>query len=268
MKAKTKPFVHYVSNYIIRDIHPITIDLIGVGGSGSNVLRNLARINAALRGLRRKGLHVTVWDGDTISEANIGRQNFYPGDIGLNKAVTLTQRINRAFGTAWEGNPVMFNKKTAKTVGNIFISCVDKIDPRFEIGEIFHNSIYQTQGDTFVPFYWIDMGNSSNSGQVILGSKKIQQPVSDPKYIPVEKLLTFSEMFNKETFPKNQDKGPSCSTLQALNSQGLFINSLLSEFTCDLLWKLLFEYIIDYKGLYYNGNLMIINKIPIDGKKT
>ncbi|MBO8471748.1 MAG: ThiF family adenylyltransferase, partial [Bacteroidetes bacterium] len=78
--------VHYIDNYLINPQHPVTVNVIGAGGTGSQVLTCLARFDTALRGLGHPGLFVTVYDPDTVTEANIGRQLFSPSDIGLNKA--------------------------------------------------------------------------------------------------------------------------------------------------------------------------------------
>ena len=254
---------HFGHIYLIQDIRPIFVDVIGCGGTGSNVLRNLARIHAALRRLGKKGLHVNAYDPDTINTTNIGRQNFYPNDLGGNKAVLLIQRINRAFGTSWMGFPSTYNRSNARTMGNIIITCIDKVTPRFDIGKTFDLNIWKSQPAEDVALYWMDIGNAQNSGQVVLGSKKIPQPASSKEYITTERLRRFDELFKLESFPEDQDNGPSCSTLQALNNQGLFINSIMAELACDLIWKLFFDHLIDYQGVYYNGDSMLISKIPI-----
>jgi PRTRC genetic system ThiF family protein len=70
----------------------VTVDLIGCGGNGSQMLTGLARLDRALRALGHPGLVVTAWDPDTVSEANVGRQLFSPSDVGLNKATVLVHR--------------------------------------------------------------------------------------------------------------------------------------------------------------------------------
>lgn len=40
--------VHFTDNYIINPQHPVTVHLIGAGGTGSQVLNALARIDYAL----------------------------------------------------------------------------------------------------------------------------------------------------------------------------------------------------------------------------
>ena len=88
----------------IHQIHPqllnrqVQVAVIGAGGTGSQLMNNLVRLHLALIALGHPGgLHVTLWDDDIVSAANVGRQSFYPGDIGSPKASTIVNRINMAF---------------------------------------------------------------------------------------------------------------------------------------------------------------------------
>lgn len=89
--------IHYTDRYLLNPYHPVTVFVIGAGGTGSQVATGLARISVALQALGHPGLHVTVFDPDTVTEANIGRQLFSGSELGLNKAVALVTRINRFF---------------------------------------------------------------------------------------------------------------------------------------------------------------------------
>lgn len=116
----------------------MTVHVIGAGGTGSQVATNLARMDMALRALGHPGLHVTVFDPDTVSEANIGRQLFSASEIGLNKAVVLVTRINRFFGDTWTAEsrryPVRKAGKDNKgRWANIIITCTDNIRSRLDL---------------------------------------------------------------------------------------------------------------------------------------
>ena len=115
--------IHYTDRYLLNPHHPVTVFVIGAGGTGSQVATNLARMSIALQALGHPGLHVTVFDPDTVTEANIGRQLFSESELGLNKAVALVTRINRFFGFSWEA------KKAMLSVRNI----------RFRFGEYHHH---------------------------------------------------------------------------------------------------------------------------------
>ena len=77
--------VHYTDSYLMNPQHPVTVNIIGAGGTGSQVLTCMARLDVTLRTLGHPGLFVTLYDPDTMTEANIGRQLFSPSELGLNK---------------------------------------------------------------------------------------------------------------------------------------------------------------------------------------
>lgn len=54
--------IHYTDNYLLKPYHPVTIHVAGAGGTGSQVIANLARMNVALQALGHPGLHVTVFE--------------------------------------------------------------------------------------------------------------------------------------------------------------------------------------------------------------
>lgn len=102
------------------------------------MLTALARINHSLIALNHAGLQVAVFDDDIITEANLGRQLFAASELELNKAVALTSRINRFFGSNWKAVPQRFDNSLCNTFkpANIYISCVDTAAARFEIVKV------------------------------------------------------------------------------------------------------------------------------------
>ncbi len=51
-----KPTVHFTDKYLLSPTNPIVVNLIGAGGTGSQVLTALARMNHALIALDHPGL--------------------------------------------------------------------------------------------------------------------------------------------------------------------------------------------------------------------
>lgn len=250
--------LHYTAPYILNPTHQLTVALVGIGGTGSQVLSALARIDCALQSLGHPGLHVTAYDPDIVTEANVGRQLFSPSDIGLNKANVLITRINRFFGNDWEAVPEKLNLNASHN--NITISCVDTIKSRFEIAKVLSR---KSGYDHRHFYYWLDFGNTTNSGQVVLGSlEKIDQPKGDDKIYTVSELKKVTDLFDL-TQINEKDSGPSCSLVEALQKQDLFINSSLSQLGCSLLWKLISTGSIDYHGLYLNLETMKVNPIKV-----
>lgn len=249
---------HFTDNYIIDPTHPVTVTMIGCGGTGSQVLSALAKMNYALLQLDHPGLLVTAYDCDVVTSANIGRQLFCESDIGLNKATVLISRLNRFFGTTWIDMPCEYNDRLA----NIIVTCVDNVKTRIEISEYLNKMGKSRWNPYMAPYYWLDFGNTQTSGQVVLGSViDIEQPKSK-KFQTVAKLPLVTDRFDLSGV-NEKDSGPSCSLAEALNKQDLFINSTLANLGCNLLWKLFREFGVDYAGLYLNLLTMNVNPIKL-----
>lgn len=256
--------MHILSEYLLNPTHPVTVCVIGCGGTGSQVLTSLARISYSLRALGHPGLYVVTYDPDTVSESNVGRQLFSKSDIGLNKATLLTTRINAFYGTSWEAIPEYFDKETGIQC-NITLTCVDNIKSRLEVDKLLQqytkNMIYREPYMT--PYYWMDFGNTRNTGQVVLGSLgKIKQPESTV-FETIDKLPLLTERFNLKKV-KETDSGPSCSHADALKEQNLFINSTLAQLGCDMIWEMLTEGMIGYGGFYLNLKTKCTSPMPLE----
>lgn len=263
--------VHYTAPYLLNPQHIITINLIGCGGTGSQMLGNLARMNEGLKALGHCGLQVYAFDGDEITDSNVGRQLFSRSDIGKNKAIVLITRLNQFFGTSWEAIPEHF---VGQKKANIIVSCVDTAQARLDIKENIKgfsderkaNDRKQVKVDE--PFetgyYWLDMGNMSKTGQVVLGTFPaitFKQPKSENQ--TASTLKDVVAMFPSLKTIKEVDQGPSCSLAAALNKQDLFINSIISQFGANMLWKLFREGVIKQHGCYVNLDNLIVNPIKI-----
>ena len=240
-----KPEYHIIYEYLANPTHPISVAVIGAGGTGSHLLSGLAQISHAFEQLDRVPLHVTAYDYDTVSENNIGRQLFSPADINRNKAVVLIERINRFYGYNWDALPVRFDE----TSHNIVISCVDSIASRRDIFKNITTSINHSYFRQC--YYWMDIGNERKHGQIILGAL-----VDSPAYF-------MPSFFDEFPDPVETNIRDSCSAHMAYNKQDLFINKIMATFACDMIWELLHEYCIDYRGCYINLEKFSITKIPI-----
>ncbi|TSJ40914.1 PRTRC system ThiF family protein [Mucilaginibacter corticis] len=249
-----KTSVHITDNYIINPTNPLTVNLIGAGGTGSQMLTALARINYALLHLDHPGLSVTVYDDDRITEANIGRQLFSESEIGLHKSVTLVNRYNVFFGTNWKAKARRFGNDLYDIDSyraNIHISCVDTAKSRFEISELLYEMNLSKRYNRDQPLYWLDLGNSKDTGQAILSTiANIRQPESE-KFTTVSNLPFITEMFRDELEQADKsDNTPSCSLAEALTQQDLFINPAIAILGGELLWQLFREGMIFNRGAF------------------
>ena len=251
--------VHYVPSFFLEPREPVTVTLVGAGGTGSQVLSYLARLNLSLLAMGHPGIYVNVYDDKTVTEANVARQLFFPGEIGTNKAVTLVQRINRLFGFRWLGIPEKFGNRPNQNTDNIIIGCVDDMKARKMILDIFKGgrSVYnETQ-----MIYYIDAGNTKNSGQVLVQSKNIKQPKSN--HHTIHTLPNIEEEFGKQIWDIKSDNQPSCSIAAALAKQDLYINAIMAVNVSAFVWKILHEHILTIRGVYINLETMTTNPIPV-----
>ena len=246
-EKKQKPRVHYLAPYLAYPVHRIPVLLVGCGGTGSAMLNALARIDHALYTLGAQGLHVTVADPDTVSESNIGRQLFAAADIGQNKATCLVSKINRFYGLDWCAADRKVQTHDV-TEANIVITTVDNIAARLDVAAAFANG--RAQEGPRGQYYWMDIGNTRRSGQVILGSNTIAQPKIRGAET-VDRLPTATEMFDYTAIDE-KDSGPSCSLAEALSKQDLFINTTLAQMAGSLLWNLLHEGNTTSRGFFLN----------------
>lgn len=250
--------IHYIHSYINSNLHPITIDLVGCGGTGSHLLTRLARMNNVLLKLGHKGIVVRAWDFDYIEENNVGRQSFTNADIGKNKAECLIRKINMAFSFDWIAVPQRFNEPKIKA--NILISCVDNVKTRTSLHRKFRKKKRVMNVDYNTSLYWIDCGNGKDFGQVVLGSHKITQPKS--KYETIRELPTILERFPDLYQYENEEiQGiEGCSMEESLAKQDLFINDMIAVQAADILWKM-----FRYKFLNISGSVLNLEKLNSKG---
>ena len=253
-----KPAAHIVAKTLLNPYNPIVVNLIGAGGTGSQFLTALARMNHSLIALHHPGLFVRVFDDDKVAPANLGRQLFTTAEIGLYKAVALVNRINLFFGTDWKAipekyEPAAFTNEPETAMAELTISCVDTVAARFVIAELLTTLHASRRQSYHTPLYWLDFGNSRDTGQVILSTlADIQQPVSK-KFKVSSKLPLVTEEFKELLENAEQgDDTPSCSLAEALTKQDLFINSALANLGASLLWQLLREGILFNRGFFLN----------------
>lgn len=249
----SKQTVHFIDKYLLAPTNPVIINLIGAGGTGSQVLTALGRINVSLIALGHPGIIVRLYDHDLVTSANMGRQLFTKNEVGLSKSVVLINRVNRFFGTNWKAAYQKISARSDKNdlKGNIIISCVDSVKTRFEIASLIKKLDTKTQSLSR-PVYWMDFGNSRQSGQVILSTiGEVKQPESS-RYLTNGKLPYMTDEFKDLLKNQPEDLSPSCSMAEALHKQDLFINTSLSALGASLLWSMFREGLIRYRGFFLN----------------
>jgi PRTRC genetic system ThiF family protein len=234
---------------------PLKVLVVGAGGNGSKLTVGMKNLHGALLALGHPGIQLTLADGDTVSTSNLVRQSFYPSDVGLNKATVLINRINTSCGLAWEAMPRHLSaddRSMTNTRIDLLASCVDSRAARREVA----SGLKRSQR----VIYHLDLGNLRDCGQLVLGAA-----LGYYNRRAKDRLRTAFELFPEltdTTLP--EDDTPSCSTMEALEKQDLFINDTLVTSALALLWRLLGHGEIAHHGAFVDLKTGSVRPLPVD----
>lgn len=232
--------MHMLDSELLR--RPVRVLLIGCGGSGSAVAGGLPYLHQAMVVAGHAGgLHVTVMDGDIITATNCIRQPFCSAEIGLAKAVVTVSRLNLFWGLNWIAVTEHLTSRTDISNFDVVIGCVDTRAARQLIAS-------KVQGSRSRVAYWLDLGNSADSGQLVLG-----QPLNGRNRRTADRLRTAAELFPEIVQESLDDGAPSCSALEALERQEPFVNQVLAYHALALLTRLFRYGRIDHHGAFVNA---------------
>lgn len=227
---------YHIANAALHRNHPVRVDLVGCGGTGSQMLNLLVDLHLTLQSRNHPGLNVNVIDPDTVSSSNIGRQRFFAADIGHNKAMVSVNRINIAYGLNWSACPERYTGRS----GDIMITCVDSRKSRREIIRVC--GMYD---------YHIDCGNGYDFGQVAIGNGK---DMAWPQQI-------FPSLF--DAVGDDDDDTPSCSLAEAVAKQSMTVNRFAANIAAQLLADLFLAGKINRSGAVYNLKTLEMRPIPL-----
>lgn len=206
----------------------LLVIVVGAGGTGSALLGKLFQMNSSITKLDGSALDVVVFDDDTVSEANIGRQAFYPFDIGRNKAEVLVERFNQLGCTRWGYVPEKFtadnfeNLVSRQHSGVVIFGCVDNAAGRIQM----HKAMNALQNCIY-----IDAGNSNRSGNVVVG---VQATIGKNKvYYP-----TVYDLFKLQLDSWQPVEGDSCSHEASIRKQDFGLNDSMALYSTQVLWQL------------------------------
>lgn len=232
----------------------LLVAVVGVGGTGSEIVSLLINLHLGLIARGYGGLHVVAFDPDTVSPSNIVRQRYSPADIGLPKARVLISRVNLCYGLDWEAIDKKFSGAYAKHGWDLVISCVDTRRARAEL----HRDAFRERFGVWQ--FWLDLGNDRTTGQAILGTPR-----------GAERKLLHSLPCATELHPELMDTSipedaPSCSAAESLNRQDLMVNKAVAMFGIDLLWRLFRDGKITSHACYFDLATSSLSGRPVPVK--
>lgn len=236
----------------------VKIHLVGVGGNGAQMAACLARLDIAMQALGHPhGLHVTAFDADRVSEANVGRQLYSPADIGCHKVIVTVHRLNLFYGLDWIAHPMRYEafptNRYSPPSADILVSCVDSRSAR----RMLHEAMFDGQGRYA---YWLDLGNTEATAQVVLGQGSRRGGGKETLRLPCVTEL-FPELLDVSVPDDNQ---PSCSVRMSLDAQGLFVNDVAVRFGAQLLYELFSKGRLSAHGVVVNLESKRSGPIEVD----
>lgn len=238
----------------------VTVHLVGVGGNGAQMAACLARLDLGMRALGHPcGLHVSAFDADRVSEANVGRQLYSAADVGRHKAIVTIHRLNQFYGLDWSAIPRRYEEEheghRAARDADILISCVDSRAAR--------RQLHRLAFDPCAGYhYWLDLGNTEATAQAILGQpgRRAMSAEAHARRLPCVTEL-FPELLDPDA---PDDNRPSCSMRMSLASQGLFVNDVVVRFAAHLLYELFSKGRIAAHGVVVNLDSKRSGPIEVD----
>ncbi|KUY49076.1 PRTRC system ThiF family protein [Burkholderia sp. RF2-non_BP3] len=242
----SQPIQHRIPEDMVRA--PWKVVVVGAGGTGSAFLPSLARLHHAMIELGHPGgIECTVFDDDTVSETNVGRQGFYPNDVGQHKALLMVNRLNNLMGTRWKAEPRRVDSRV-RLDADLVVGCVDTRRARHAIVQAAKRGKVR---------YYLDCGNETDRGQVILGEFGRARH---------DRLPHVGDLFPDLLNARNDkdDDTPSCSMADALRKQSLVINQAISVQAFNLLWTLYRTGSLSYSAVFVNLATGRTNPVPID----
>lgn len=239
--------------------HFQTITIVGVGGTGAQVARLMARVIYDMRRARIATPRMVLIDPDVVEEKNVGRQLFTAADAAARtpKAEAVGKRLNMALGLdiAWYVEP--YEEVKHRVLGEITISCVDNHLARREIDKA--NGVL------------IGTGNYRDGGQVVIGNtsdielfKRSWPKGKDGvyRYLPNESLL-FPALLEPDPQPVTPMPELSCADLVLRGEQDVLINDWMALVAAQYATALLRRQPITTFATFINSTSMSVRSISI-----
>ena len=220
--------------------HPLTIHVVGVGGTGGWVANRLAVLYRALRQIN-PDVHlirkICLYDDKVVTPANLVRCAFTQHDVGHNKAQVMAMRLNMSLNEqVFEGYATQY---TRAINDDLIITCTDTASSRLTIAKNYSS-------------LWLDTGVDEATGYCVLGSKGNELPDASALF-----------RLNEAT---DTHKAPSCSALESLQRQPFGINDIIASYAVQIISELLLKGQITNHGVIVDLKTLISSPIPVSNE--
>jgi PRTRC genetic system ThiF family protein len=191
-----------------------------------------------------KKISITIADDDIVTDANVGRANFYPVDVGQYKAEVIADRLELGLGIRVEAKISRIKPSSDLSRYDIVITCVDSGQYRYELGK-HHSSLN-------IDTIWVDVGNGINDGQVCVGS--LGKPSTN-------KYPNIYDLYQDLLLLGDDDDLPSCSLKEALTRQDMGVNLHAASRAFNATWALVRHGRLAYSLDFFDFKSMIDKKV-------
>ncbi|MCI0712394.1 MAG: PRTRC system ThiF family protein [Chloroflexi bacterium] len=239
--------------------HIQTITIVGLGGTGAQIARSVARIVYDMQQARLHTPQIVLIDPDKVEHKNVGRQLYVEADVGQPKAHVLMRRFNMALGLDIVAIDQPVNaERHFERWGGLIVGAVDNHLARRELAK--------AKGAV-----WIDTGNHFSAGQVVIGNtgdhetamRYIDGQNGKYAYLPHAGLL-FPALLEPEPEAKQQPEPErSCADLVAAREQDLLVNDWMAVAAAQYVYKLLHRQPISSFVSYVSADGMSVRSLPI-----
>ncbi len=236
--------------------------IVGCGGTGSFVAESMCRLLSNFR----DDILLHLIDMDKVEERNLRRQNFFGGEVGKYKSQALAERLARQYGRRIIYSVIPYEPEAwgdsggglHRTFRGILIGYVDNPDARRTISQAKH---WSWGG------WWLDAGNSRDSGQVLLGNaknveglrggfNKRKQTVSS---LPMPSLQLPSLLVPAKKPVRRLD----CAGAVEADEQSPTINQVMATLVVDFMYRLLTGK-LTWMGAYIDMEAGSLSMVPAD----
>lgn len=241
------------------NIYLQTISIVGLGGTGAQIVRSVARMVYDMKVARLHTPKLVLIDPDRVEQKNVGRQLHVEADVGQSKAHVLMRRFNMALGLDIVAIDQLVKAEAHfERWGNLIVGAVDNHLARRELASV-HGAV------------WIDSGNHFNAGQVVIGNTGAPETMMrgiDGKnggyaYLPNAGLL-FPSLLEPEPDAQPQPEPQrSCAELVAAREQDLLVNDWMAPVMSQYIYKLLHRQPITSFVSYVSADGMNVRSVPI-----
>ncbi len=218
------------------------VRLVGCGGTGAILAEHLGRMIAGYR----LNVELELWDGDVVEQRNIGRQNFFPWEVGLNKAEAVALRLAGQFGIAAAARARHLTRAEIAWMAMIglTVTATDTLTSRRMIAEAIPVGL------------WLDVGNELRHGQAVLGTTHDGQRLGRqwrqwPRGKAVISLPNIAAM-NPKVLKARRTKGRASCADQPFAQQGFGVNALAALSAATIVKQVLVDRVVSTPQIYFN----------------